>query len=217
MNARHKNSRLLWLFLPLAVVLGLVVASWMRQAPAPVAEAGGNALLEQGMQIDASLTGLLDPRGRPVDERQFEGRLRLVAFGFTFCPDICPTMLFGVKEGLEQLGDDAAQVAPIFISVDPQRDTPERVGVYVSSFDARILGLSGSAEALARVAGNYKVYYEKRGMGEARDAYTIDHTSMLYLIDAQQRIRALIATDAGPQRVAEDIVAAYHAVRAGKF
>ncbi len=213
MKAGNKNLKLLWLSLPLAAVLGLVVAGWLRQAQAPVSVGASDALLENGKQIDASLSGLVDPQGQPVDESRFGERLRLVAFGFTACPDICPTMLLGVHQGLESLGEDAARVAPIFVSVDPERDTPERVGAYVAAFDARILGLSGSPQALARVARNYMVHYEKRALGEAADAYTIDHTALIYLIDAQQHIRALISTDAGPQQVAADIAAAVQNVQ----
>lgn len=210
MSVQPRATRLIWIFLPVALVLGVVVAMWMRPAPL---DTGGNALLENGMQIDASLSGLQDPQGRPVEEKQFAGRYRLVAFGFTSCPDICPTMLAGVHQALEQLGPQAAQVAPVFVSVDPDRDTPQRVGVYVASFDPRIAGLWGTPETLARIARNYKVHYEKKPLGAGKDAYTVDHTALIYLIDPKQKIRALIPTSAGPQQVASEIVDAFHAIQ----
>jgi cytochrome oxidase Cu insertion factor (SCO1/SenC/PrrC family) len=203
-----KILRIGLIFIPVALVLGIVTSSWLRQAQTP--PASSDALLERGSLIDATFTGLVDPQGKPVDESRFKDRYRLVAFGFTSCPDICPTMLAGVHQALEKLGPDAQRLVPVFVSVDPQRDTPERIGEYVAAFDKRILGLSGSPDTLARVAKQYRAYYTKRQVSQ--ELYVIDHTALLYLIDPQQRIRALIPTEAGPQAVATEIVQAFQSV-----
>ncbi len=200
------------ILIPVALVLGFVASSWLHQAQSPQPKTD-NALLSTGMTIDASLTGLLDEQGRPVDDARFADRYRLVAFGFTSCPDVCPTMLLGVKQALEQLGTEARNIVPIFVSVDPERDTPERVAAYTASFDKRIVGLTGSSPALANVAKSYKVQYSKRPMGSDPAAYTVDHTALIFLIDPQQRIRALVPTSEGAQGVAQEIVQAYRALR----
>lgn len=203
--------RTLLILAPVAAVLGIAVAMLLRQVQQPVASTSeaSDALLENGMKIDASFTGLKDPQGAAFDEQKFAGKYRLVSFGFTSCPHICPTMLTGLRQGLEQLGPDADRIVPVFISVDPENDTPERLGKYVASFDPRIVGLVGPQEALDKVARDYKAYFAKQTAGAAQNAHGghggVDHTSIIYLIDPQQRIRALISTSAGPQQIAADI------------
>jgi protein SCO1/2 len=210
MNKSFKRLAFILVPVPVALVLGIVMANWVRQAQwLPKTD---DALLASGMKIDASLAALSDSKGQPMSESRLKGRYRLVSFGFTSCPDVCPTMLLGVRQALEKLGDDAKDLTPIFVSVDPERDTPERIGTYVAAFDPRIVGLTGSPEALQQLARNYRMIYAKRPLGEGRENYTIDHTALIYLIDPQQRIRALVPAGAGPEAVAADIVEAYRAV-----
>lgn len=164
-----------------------------------------------GVQIDASFAGLRDPRGEPLDERSIAGRYRLVTFGFTACPDVCPLTLLGVHQALDRLGPDATRVLPIFISVDAQRDTPELLSTYVNSFDRRIVALAGPSEALARVASHYRVVYRKRALDAAAGPYVVEHTAVAFLVDPQQRIRALIPTSEPAAQIASQIVAALRA------
>jgi len=112
-----------------------------------------------GERIDASFAGLRDTRGAAVDEHALATRYRLVTFGFTTCPNVCPLTLMGVHQALEQLGPDAARILPVFVSVDPQRDTPRALSAYVNAFDARIVALTGSPRAVERVAQQYRIFF----------------------------------------------------------
>jgi protein SCO1/2 len=123
---------------------------------------------------------LTDQNGRTVTEQDFKGAPFLVFFGFTHCPDVCPTTLFEVSEILRTLGPDAARVKVAFITVDPERDTPTALKDYLSSFDPLMAGLNGEPAAIAAVAKAYRVYYKKVPLDEG---YTMDHTAIVYLMD----------------------------------
>ncbi|MGZ5918780.1 MAG: SCO family protein [Hyphomicrobium sp.] len=126
---------------------------------------------------------LTDNTGKRVTDQDFHGKYTLVFFGFTSCPDICPAGLQLIAGALEKLGTKAQRIAPIFISVDPQRDTPEKLAAYVKNFDPRLVGLTGTSEEIAAVAKAYKVYYAKVPSKERPDDYTMDHTSIIYVMD----------------------------------
>ncbi|MGB4066297.1 MAG: SCO family protein [Azonexus sp.] len=126
---------------------------------------------------------LQDPNGRSVTSEDFRGRFQLIAFGYTYCPDICPTTLVEMAEILKQLGDDASRVQPIFISVDPERDTGKILKTYTEFFDPRILGLTASPALVRRAADNFKIRYAKvREPGTAPDRYTVDHSAGMILL-----------------------------------
>lgn len=125
---------------------------------------------------------LTDHRGQRATEQDFRGRHMLVFFGFTFCPDVCPTALQVSSAALDKLGTKAERVTPVFISVDPERDTPQQLASYVSSFHPRLVGLSGTAEETAAVAKAYRVYYRKVTDERSAAGYTIDHSSIIYLM-----------------------------------
>lgn len=124
---------------------------------------------------------LVDQNGNRVTERDFKGRPTLLFFGFTHCPDICPTTLFEVSELLRALDRDADKVGAFFVSVDPERDTPAIMKDYLGSFDPHLKGLSGSPEATAKIVTAYRVYAKKVPL--ANGDYTMDHTAMVYLMD----------------------------------
>jgi protein SCO1/2 len=128
---------------------------------------------------------LLDHNGREVTEQDFKGRPFLVFFGFTHCPDVCPTALFEISEILRALGPDAERTRALFITVDPERDTPAVMKDYLSSFDPHLTGLTGDPAALAAVAKAYRVYYKKVPLDQG--GYTMDHTAIIYLMDKQGR------------------------------
>lgn len=119
--------------------------------------------------------------GRPRADTDFRGKLLLVYFGFTFCPDICPTDLQEIARAIDLLGPAGEQIQPVFITLDPERDTAEHLAEYVPMFHPRLLGLTGSTEAVRRAAEAYKVFYDKVETG--KDDYTIDHTAYVYLMD----------------------------------
>jgi protein SCO1/2 len=134
---------------------------------------------------------LMDVQGRAVTQEDFRGRFQLVTFGFISCPDVCPTTLLEVKQILEALGDQAARLQPIFITVDPARDTREVLREYTAAFDTRILGLTGSPELLRRAADSFRVQYEiVREPGAAPQNYTMSHTAGMVLLDTRGRFLA---------------------------
>ena len=149
---------------------------------------------------------LQDPNGRAVTNEDFLGRFQLVAFGYTSCPDVCPTTLLEMKEVLKLLGDKAAQLQPIFITVDPGRDSAQVLREYTSAFDPRILGLRGSEALTRRAAGEFKVRYEKvRDPAAPPESYTVDHSAGMILLgpDGRTAVRFAYATPA--RQVAERI------------
>ena len=127
---------------------------------------------------------LTDMNGRAVTDQTFRGRWMLVFFGYTHCPDACPLALSEMSETLDRLGPMAARVQPLFVSVDPERDTPEALRGLLESFDPRILGLSGTPAQVAQAAQAYRVYYARHGTGAE---YAVDHSTLLYVMDPQGR------------------------------
>src|SRR6266550_1252630 len=146
------------------------------RAPAPV----GPAIAAVGGPFH-----LEDQNGKPVSDQDLKGRPFLVFFGFTHCPDICPTTLFEVSEVLRALGPDADRTRALFITVDPERDTPAVIKDYLSSFDPHLSGLTGDPAAIAAVAKAYRVYFEKVPLDQS--GYTMDHTAIVYLMDKAGR------------------------------
>ncbi|MFY0610974.1 MAG: SCO family protein [Hyphomicrobiaceae bacterium] len=141
-----------------------------------------------GGTIGKALVGgpfeLTTHNGKRVRDTAFRGKLMLVYFGFTYCPDICPAGLQVITASLDKLGADADKVAPLFVTVDPERDTPAQLKTYVASFHKNLVGLTGSAEDISAVAKAYRVYYRKAQDPSLND-YTMDHTSFMYLMDGK--------------------------------
>ena len=123
--------------------------------------------------------------GTPVTEESLKGRRALIFFGFTFCPDVCPTTLNEVAAWLDELGEDGELIDPYFVSVDPARDTPERMAEYAGYFSPRITGLVGTEEQLAAMASSYKVYYARIDLDDGD--YLMDHSAAVYLMDGDGR------------------------------
>jgi len=143
---------------------------------------------------------LTDHTGKARRLEDFRGKAVVVFFGFTHCPDVCPTTLADAAQAMRQLGPDADRVQVLFVSVDPERDTQEALAKYVPAFDARFLGLRGDLEATRRATKEFKVYFEKRP-GKAPDEYSVDHSAQSYVLDPQGRLRLFVRHD----RLAEDL------------
>lgn len=125
-------------------------------------------------------------------------------FGFTHCPDVCPTSLATMKQALALLGPDAARVQVLFVTLDPERDSTELLAAYVPKFDASFVGLRGDAAATAAVAKEYKIFYQKVP-GSTPDSYTLDHSAGTYVHDTQGRLRLFIRHGETPQKIADDL------------
>jgi protein SCO1 len=145
---------------------------------------GGAPSLPQVAAIGGPFS-LTDQNGRTVTDQDFKGRPFLVFFGFTHCPDICPTTMFEISEIIRKLGPDGDRVRALFITVDPERDTPAALKDYVSSFDPRIVAVTGDEPAIAAVAKAYRAYYKRTPLAEG--GYTMDHTAIIYLMDKDGR------------------------------
>lgn len=176
------------LWLAVATVVGItggqLLVRWLDRSEQPAPRSAE----EVARDLVTGEFALIDHRGRDVTDEDFKGEWLLVFFGYTHCPDVCPTTLSTIALILDQLGDDAAEVQPLFISVDPARDTPAVLADYVTLFDPRLLGLTGTEEQVADAARAYRAYYAKAPLpGEesvgADGDYAMDHTAHLYLMD----------------------------------
>ena len=161
----------------LAGVASIVLIIVLVSGRDPVPSAGASAI--------GGPFSLIDQDGRTVTDKDLRGRPFLVFFGFTHCPDVCPTALFEISEVLGKLGPDAQRVSALFVTIDPERDTPTQMKDYLSSFDPRLVGLTGDAAAIAAVAKEYRVYVKKVPLDHGD--YTMDHTALVYLMDKDGR------------------------------
>ena len=140
--------------------------------------------------------------GKPRSLADFAGKVVVVTFGFTHCPDVCPTILADLGGVLKKLGPDADRVQVLFITVDPERDTADGLAKYVTAFDPRFIGLRGDVEATQRTAKDFKVFFEKRKTG---DTYTMDHSAQSYVFDSKGRLRLFVRHDRISADLADDL------------
>lgn len=147
---------------------------------------------------------LVDQHGQTRTLGDFRGKVLVVFFGFTQCPDVCPTTLSELAQVKQSLGADGERVQGIFITIDPERDTPDLLKAYLANFDPSFVALRGSAEQTQAVAKEFKVYYAKVP-GKTEGAYTMDHTAASYLFDAQGRVRVFSRYGSGAQALADDL------------
>lgn len=147
---------------------------------------------------------LTDHQGQVRRLEDFKGKVVVLFFGYTHCPDVCPTTMLTMANAMKLMGDKAQEVQVLFVSVDPERDTREVLAQYVPFFDARFIGLNGTPEQLKRVAKNYKVIYAKRP-AEDGGAYTVDHGAGIYVVDREGKVRAYLRHDETPEQMVHDI------------
>lgn len=144
---------------------------------------------------------LTDPAGKQRSDSEFRGRLMIVYFGYTFCPDVCPADLMAITQALDALGPAAEGVQPVFITVDPERDT-KVLGEYVRAFHHSLIGLTGSPEEIRRVANSYKAFYAKVPDQRGGD-YSIDHTGVIYLMGRDGEYLGFMPPQTNPERLTE--------------
>lgn len=186
------------------VVLGLLMIAWLlatRPGPAGSA-ASGQVIQTTGTAQIGGPFELVDQNGRTVTDATFRGKKLLVYFGFTHCPDVCPTGLSAMSSALQSLGEEAADVQPLFITVDPARDTPDALQSYMTYFGPSFLGLTGSDAQVDKAAKAYRVYYKKApAKGDAAN-YSMDHSSIIYLMDENGRYVQHFTHEASPEAIA---------------
>jgi protein SCO1 len=178
------------------VVLGATVFLGLEHRDSPRGAAG---------TLLASAIGgpfrLVDQDGKTVTDADLKGKWSLIYFGYTHCPDACPTALNDIAIALDELGPKRSAVRPVFITVDPERDTSEVLKAYVTAFDAPILALTGTPEEVAQAAKGYRVYYAKHP--EAGGDYSMDHSSVIYVMDPEGRFTASFTHQSSPEEIAE--------------
>jgi len=197
-SSRDASSRTWRLAVPIAAfLLGLCIL--------------GAALvltLSPSAQTPASAVGgafsLIDQTGKPVTEKDVAGRPYLVFFGFTHCPDVCPTTLFQLSEVLKALGDQGRDLRTLFVTVDPERDTPASLKEYLSSFDPRITGLTGSQEAVDAAVRTFRAFARKVPTKDGD--YTMEHSAYVYLMDGKHRLIGTVNLSRPPEEAAKDLV-----------
>ncbi|MCC7151903.1 MAG: SCO family protein [Rubrivivax sp.] len=162
----------------------------------------------QGVDITgadyAQELALHDGDGRPRNLAEFKGKVCVIFFGYTQCPDVCPTTLAEVAQARKLLGADGARVQGIFVSLDPERDTPEVLKAYVANFGPDFVGLRGSADETSAAAKHFKIFFSKVP-GKTAQTYTIDHSAGSYVIDAQGRVRLFMRYGIGADKLAADL------------
>jgi protein SCO1 len=143
--------------------------------------------------------------GNQVTDRDFRGKYMLIYFGYTYCPDVCPTTLDAVSDALDKLGAKAKRLTPVFITIDPERDTPAVMKRFTAAFSPALVGLTGTPDQIAKVANEYRVYYAKHVTGPGADDYSMDHSSVIYLMGPDGRFVAPIRADESGDAMATSI------------
>ncbi|MCC6598080.1 MAG: SCO family protein [Alphaproteobacteria bacterium] len=210
MTAQFKKRLFRTFFLSLAALIaGAGIAFYQISADRDARQEGREpeVMKVAGADIGGAFT-LVDSSGRSVTDKEFEGQFLLIYFGFTYCPAICPTELRKISEVVSLLEADnpeaAKRLQPLFITVDPQRDTPEVVGAYISLFHPRLVGLSGSAAQIEQVKKDYRIYavkVQEEGMSD----YTFDHSSFIYLIDPARKLAGIYRIEDAPAVIYKDV------------
>ena len=176
-----------------SLVVGLLIVFWAM---------GGVSKVAQPAAIGGPFQ-LTDQHGKAVTAKNLKGKPTLIFFGYTHCPDVCPTSLFEISEVLRAMGKDADKVNAVFISVDPERDTPATMKDYLSSFDPHLEGLSGDPAETAKVITSYRVYAKKVPTKDGD--YTMDHTALIYLMDRDGRFVSPFNMKRTPEEAAADL------------
>lgn len=185
-----------WATILLAGVLALTAAT---------AAFGGETPAAAEPEINSRYV-LVNVKGRMIGNEDFPGRFQLISFGYTSCPDVCPTTLAAMTQILQDLGDKAPRLQPIFITVNPERDTKEALARYTAFFDPRIIGLTGPPELVRAAADHFKVTYRKYlEPGAAPNSYSVDHTAGMYLLGPDGMFIVKFAHIASPQEIAARI------------
>jgi protein SCO1/2 len=193
MNDRLSRPLIIVAAFAVSLAIGLGAVLWLT---------GGLSKVATASAIGGPFQ-LVDQSGQPVSDKTLRGKPTIIFFGFTHCPDVCPTSLFEMSEILRAMGDDAKKINAFFVSVDPERDTPQVMKDYLQSFDPNLRGLSGSPEQTAGVITAYRVYAKKVPLKDGD--YTMDHTALIYLMDRDGRFVAPFNIKRRPEEAAADL------------
>lgn len=201
MKRLSATRKALWAAVFVAAGAWLAVTAWSEYRQDGAVESVGTAR-QSAIEADFALT---DHRGQPRRDEDFAGQWLLVFFGFTNCPDVCPLGLSTIADVMDGLGEDAGRVQPLFVSIDPERDTPAAMADYVPAFHPAIVGLTGSTAQVADAAESFHAYYEKIEEPTAPDGYTMSHSASIYLIGPDGAFIKPYSYNATPEEIAVDL------------
>ena len=199
--------KLLIAILALAAAGGLaLVGALLGTIPLPRAPTSGSAILHKAIRTGTPSVGgpftLVSTKGESVTDQSFRGKWLLIFFGYTSCPDVCPTALANVSVAIEKFGGDTSRLQPLFVTVDPQRDTRDIMASYLQSFDPRILGLTGTPAQIDSVTKAYRVYVALDKTESSDDDYLVSHSAYLYLMDPKGKFVNVIQANEGGDAIA---------------
>lgn len=209
MTGTNKQAVMIVLVAALAALLvtGFVVWQYTNQQTAGGGPDGQVLSFAPAKEVGAPYS-LIDSTGETRNSSSFAGKYQLIFFGYTFCPDVCPTELLVMGQAVRILGesnaDAEARLQPVFITVDPERDTPALIGEYVANFHDRMVGLTGSADAVAKVAHDFRVYYAKVESDDP-EYYLMDHSSFMYLVGPDDKLVAMFRPSGDPDAIAKEL------------
>ena len=189
---------------PSILLATIVVAalSWIFMPRAmQVHDDGASYTKTTGAELIGGAFTLTDHTGKQVTDKDFRGKYLVIFFGFTHCPKVCPLGLHTITQALKMLGPPAEKVTPIFITVDPERDDVARLATFVRSYDPRLIGLTGSSDAIKSVAGAYRAYYKKLDVADS-DNYNMDHSSVIYFMDPDGHFLTHFTSELGAEEIA---------------
>lgn len=182
---RYVIAGLVFILAALSVTIGYMVFDRTQIA---TTGSNGNVAVGEAFGVDFNL---VDHNGAPITQEAFRGKPSAVFFGFTHCPEICPTTLYEIDRWLEALGEDADKINAYFVTIDPERDTPEVLGDYITSVTQNVIGITGDPEAVREMARGYAVFFKRIELED--NDYTMDHTASIFLLDSAGRFRKTIA------------------------
>ena len=192
-----------WIFVILALAIAGATTVWFIESHEQAQAPQQTGLLATPSPLGGSFS-LTDQNGKAVTEKSWPGKYLLIYFGYTYCPDACPTELLVMGQALDQLKEDqSAKIQPLFITVDPARDTPAKLAEYVPAFYPTLAGLTGSEAEIATAAKAYKVYYAKSDAAQSSNDYVMDHSSYVYLVNPQGQTIGIFSADTSAEDMAK--------------
>ncbi len=193
--------------IPLIIFILVVTLGWSAWHLTPAKKIPGKDVVRVDNPLIGGDFSLVNSAGERRHASDYRGKWMLVFFGFTYCPDICPTDLLKMGQVLDALGESEQHIQPLFITIDPERDTPDHLALYLENFDPRIEGLTGSADEIRQAAQAYKVYYARQQEeGESESDYLMNHSAYLYLMDPEGRYAAHFPHDATVDDVVDRVL-----------
>lgn len=184
------------------VIVAILVGEWLwLKAERERSASESLSVVAAEAAVPGGPFSLIDQFGRPVTDESFRGKYVVMVFGYTACPDVCPTTLNSVVSALALLGDKGQAVQPLFVTVDPGRDTPAVLAAFVAAFDSRLIGLTGSADQIRQVTQDYRVYVSKPATSHTDDP--VDHSAYVYVIGPDGRMLTYLKPDTAPEAMAK--------------